>query len=483
MVDITQTVVFTIYMFGVLGIGIYASQYISDTPNSFYLADKGLGTVVLAFTLMATVLSSLTFFGLGGQARTTGLGQAAVFVINVLFWAPLFAGFGSKVKRVGDKFDYVTPPEYLRSRFNHEGVPAVYLLISTLGLIGLATTQIIGGGVALNVLMGIPYVYGIVGIAGFMAIYIHISGMLGVAWTDTVQGVMMFISLLGAFFVVLVTIGPVELVNGVQNVNPSLFTFEGPVGVWTPLFVITFGLAFPLAFMSFPQVYQRFLAADSVRTVKNSALIIPILGLLISLSGIAIGVWSVTIVPNIDNPDHTVPLVISEVTSPIVTAIVLSAAVAALMSTTDAVLLSLSSMISRDLYRKHINPSASKEEEVRVTHWVLLALIIFALLLAYVRPGTIFQLGALAVVMHGPLLPALYLSLYWDGATAEGSIAAMLLGEIIILGYFLNLIPSQYEFGLYYGFLGLAISFIAFFAVSVLTSTSAKDIAEKILYT
>ena len=483
MVETVQTAVFVVYMLGVLGVGIFASRHVSDTPDSFYLAGRGLGTLILLFTLMATVLSSFTFFGLGGQARSTGLGEAGVFVINVIFWAPLFAAFGTKVKRLGDRFDYVTPAEYLRDRFDNEVVPIIYIIMTTLALIGFATTQIIGGGVAMNVLMDIPYVYGIVTIAVFMAVYIHISGMLGVAWTDTIQGSIMFISLVGAFFVVLFTVGTNELVSGVQTVDPALFSFTGPVGAWAPLFAVSFGLAFPVAFMSYPHLFQRFLAADSTRTMRNSALLIPILGVLMSLAGIALGVWSHAVLPDLQNPDYTIPLLIDAVTSPVVAGVILSAAVAALMSSTDSVLLSLSSLVSRDIYREHINEDASERQEVRVTQGVLIVLILVALILAYIRPASIFQLGALAVVMHGPLVPALYLSLYWDGATAEGSIASMVIGELVILGYFLNWIPSQYEFGLYYGFIGLAITLIVFFGVSAVTSTYARDMANDVLST
>ncbi|EMA41084.1 sodium:solute symporter family protein [Halococcus hamelinensis] len=481
MVAVVQTVVFAVYMLGVLCIGLFASRYIEDTPSSFYVADKGLGTVILLFTLMSSILSSFTFFGLGAQARGTGLGVAAVFIINVVFWGPMFASFGTKVKRVGDRFDYITPAEYVRARFDNEVVPIVYIALTTLALIGYATVQIIGGGVALNILMDVPYVYAIVAMAAFMAIYIHVSGMLGVAWTDTIQGSMMFLSLIGAVVAILVIIGPGELVSGVQNVNADLFTFEGPVGSWTPLFVVTFGLGFAVASTSLPHLFQRFLAADSTRSMKRSAVLLPILGLLMSLAGIVIGVWSIGIVPDIQNPDYAIGEVFLEITGPVVSGIILSAAVAALMSTTDSLLLSLSSLIGRDIYRRHINPDASEKREVQATQVILFALIAVALVLAYIRPATIFQLGALAVVMHGPIAPTLYFTLYWDGATAEGSIASMVVGEAVVLGYFLGWIPSRYEFGLYYGFIGLVVTVVVFVAVSSVTSTYAKDLADEIL--
>jgi SSS family solute:Na+ symporter len=256
MVELVQGVVFAVYMVGVLLIGVWASRYTEETPNSFYLADRRLGVVVLLFTLAATIMSSFTFFGIGATARGTGLGLSGLIAIHMILFALIFTTLGVKVHRVGDRYGYATPSEYLRNRFDNGVVPVVYVVLTTLGLIGFATIQIIGGGVALNVLMDLPYVWSIVLIAAFMAIYIHISGMTGVAWSDTMQGAIMFLSLVAAFIGILVIVGPATLVQNVQNNSPDLFTMAGPVGAWVPKFTVSFSIFFAIGVLAYPQIYH-----------------------------------------------------------------------------------------------------------------------------------------------------------------------------------------------------------------------------------
>ena len=465
--------VFILYMLLVFAIGVAASRVTKKEPVDFYLAGRKIGTVVLSFTLMATIFSAFFFFGVGAVASGTGFGTYTTIGVESIMFGLLFATIGVKVSKIGKKFDVVTPSEYLEERFEDSVVPIIYLIVSALFLAAFVTTQIIGGAVALEVLLNIQFEIGAILIALFMAVYIHISGMRGVIWSDTLQGSMMVIVLALIFVFTVVTIGPGELAQGVSNANPELLTYDGP-GVWTPLYGMTYITFLYLGVMGYPQVYQRFLGAENSTVLRRSAILFPVIGTVAFFAAIPLAVWSVGIIPDPSNPDYVIPLVIDSLTHPIVTGVVLSAGIAALMSTADSVLLSISSMISRDGYVKYVNPDASEEQEVNVTQWVLIVLIAGALGIALVRPAGIFQLGNLAVAGHAVALPALYLSLYWSGATSKGAISSMIVGGIIMIGFFTNTFPGGSQpMGIYFGFVGLIVSFVTFIVVSWVTDIPA----------
>jgi SSS family solute:Na+ symporter len=475
MVSTVATAVFVVYMLGVLGIGIYASRFTQLDPSDYYLADRRIGTLVLLFTLMATIVSSFAFFGIGAASSATGLGVFSFIGLEVTLFALVFATLGLTINRVGREHDIITPSEYLDQRYESPATSGLYLAISFVALLGFVTAQITGGAIALDVLLDVPFEWGAVAIAVFMAVYIHIAGMRGVIWSDLVQGAVIVATLVLLMIAVLIIIGPAELLSGVQGAAPPLLSYEGPIGLWTPRYVLSFALFFVVGVTAYPQVYQRLLAAKDGRILRRSSKLFPIVGVPLFFAAVALGVWSTGIISNPSNPDYVIPFLIEEVTGPVVTGIAMSAAVASLMSTTDSVVLTLGSMASRDIYRKYVDPDASDRAEVLVGQAVLLLVIGVSLVLSFLRPAGNFALAEFAVAGFAATAPALFLGLDWERSTEAGAVVSMLVAVTVMLGFFLETIPATYRFGLHYGFVGLLLSGVVFVVVSAATSAPSED--------
>jgi Na+/panthothenate symporter len=86
MVATVAQLVFGAYLVGVLLIGVYASRFTEHTPTDFYVANRSVGTVVLALTLAATVLSAFTVFGIGADTSAGGLGTFSFLAIAAVFY-------------------------------------------------------------------------------------------------------------------------------------------------------------------------------------------------------------------------------------------------------------------------------------------------------------------------------------------------------------------------------------------------------------
>lgn len=476
MANTTYLVVFVAYMILVLLVGLYAWRFTETEPVDFYLADRKTGKVFLALTLMATIASAFAFFGLGATASGAGIGIITFIAFFVVLQPVGFLVFGTTINDLGRELGHVSPIEYLNDRYDGYGVGAVYLVVSALFGSAFVAAQIIGGGIALDLLVGIPYNVGILVMAAIMAIYIHLAGFRGVVWSDALQGTVMFLGMILLVIVAYVTIGPAQLASGVMENKEALFTIEGPVGIWNPVFVGGFVLFSVLNIPAKPEVYQRFLAAQDYRHIRDASIIFPIIVVPIVTGGVILGVWSVGIIPSPANPDYVIPLMFDQVAPTILAAIALSAGIAALMSSSDSVVLATSLMVGRDLFKTHLEPEASDAREVHVTQIVMFVMIVLAFLLAFTQPASIFGLVILQSAAFATLVPAVFGGRYWKGGTSAGAIASIVVAIAYIVLNFVDIAPTV--LGLHYGFIGLVISVVVYYAVSKVTSGPPEEVLD-----
>lgn len=478
MVVTTAQAVFVIYLIGVLLIGVYAARFTEHTPADFYLANRTVGTFILGMTLVATVLSSFTVFGIGGTSLQTGIGVFTFLSLAAVFYTFFFASVGVALYFVGRRQQIVTPSEYVRERFDSTPLSVLYLVVTGIFMIALVAGQIIGGGVALDIL-GVPYHYAIVLMAVFMLVFIHIAGYRGVIWSDTVQSIVLFGALGGVVaYVMLIRDGDAVAAEAMA-VSDGLFSLAGPLSTWTPLAVITAALAFAFGVPAYPHSIQRYFSAADPRTMRHSGFVFAIVAIPVYLFGALLGAWALGVLPAPEQPDYVIPMMIETLMHPIVFGIVMAGAIAAIMSTADSVALTMSSMISRDVWLPYIEPDASPAREVRVTQAMLAGIILLSLLLAWIQPATIFALIEFAVVGFATTSAPVFLGVYWKRSTSLAAFASLLLGPGITVLFFLDIIPSTYTFGMHYGFIGVIVAYVIFIGVSLLTSTPTQSIIER----
>ena len=470
--------VFGIYLLFVLGIGIYASRFTEHTPADFYVADRTVGTVVLGLTLVATVLSAFTVFGIGSMTVGTGLGAFSFLAIAAVFYTLVFATIGVALYRIGREMDVLTPSEYLRERYDSPALAVVYLLVTGIFMIALIAGQLIGGGVALEVLVGIPYLPAILAMAVFMVVYIHIAGYRGVIWSDTVQSAVLFSVLAGVVLYVMFVADASAIAESAIEETPGLFDLVGPVEAWTPLAVITAALAFTFGVPGYPHTIQRYFSAVDAPTMRQSGFLFAVVAIPIYLFGAVLGVWSVGVVPEPTDPDYVIPLLVETLMHPVVFGVAMAAAIAAIMSTADSVALTTSSMVSRDVYREFVDPDVGEAREVRITQALLILVIALAVVLAWLRPAGIFPIVEFAVVGFATTTAPVFLGAFWKRGTAVAGVASLVLAPGVTILFFLERIPPEFTFGMHYGFVGVLIAYGTFVAVSLATSTPSQEAVE-----
>lgn len=473
-VSIAQ-IVFGVYLVCVLLVGVYASRITVHTPADFYIADRTVGTVVLGLSLVATVLSAFTVFGIGATTTGTGLGAFSFLALAAVFYTLIFGTVGVTLYKVGREMDVVTPSEYVRERYDSPLLSVLYLVVTGIFMVALIAGQLIGGGVALDTLIGIPYVQAILLMAGFMILYIHIAGYRGVVWSDAIQSTVLFAVLGGVAAYVMVGLDSDAIAREAMAATPGLLEIVGPVGAWTPLGVITIAIAFTFGVPAYPHTIQRYFSARDGTIMRRSGFLFAAVAIPVYFFGAILGVWSVGVIPSPENPDYVIPLLIETLMNPFVFGVAMAGATAAIMSTADSVALTMSSMVSRDVYAEFVDPDASHKAEVRVTQSLLIGIILLALVLAWVRPAGIFDIVSFAVVGFATTSAPVFLGAYWSRATAAGGMASLVLGPGITIFFFLEIIPPSYTFGMHYGFVGVCIAYVIFVGVSLATPVPSAD--------
>ncbi|MDZ7850293.1 MAG: sodium:solute symporter family protein [Halodesulfurarchaeum sp.] len=443
------------YLLLALGVGLVAYRVTERTAEDFYLASRSFGTVVLLFTVFATLLSAFTFFG--GPDTAFSLGPEWILVMGLmdgLIFAVLWYLVGYKQWLMGQRSGYVTLGELLDDRFNSRGLRGLVAAISLFWLFPYVMLQQIGAGAAIAGLTegAVPFWAGATLITVFMIVYVTLAGMRGIAWTDTLQGVFMLgVVWVALGWVLLAVDGGIGTINaGIQANAPEFFALGG--GAYTPQFMLTFAISIALGVTMFPQINQRFFAAKSERVLKRSFTLWPVLVLLLFVPAFLLGTWAagLGIEADVAAGESVLPLVLEVYTPTWFAALVIAGAIAAMMSSSDSMLLSGASYFTRDLYRPFVDRDLSERREDRLGRIGVVVFAVAALLASFWAEGggigaatvgsLLVEIGDLAFGGFAQLAGPVILALYWRGTTRTGILAGILGSQGLYLAF--NFLPE-----------------------------------------
>ncbi len=483
-----QLGIVVVYLLVALAIGLFAYRVAKSTAEDYYLASRSIGTLVLLFTTFATLLSAFTFFG--GPNLAYAAGPEWIIVMGALdgvLFAVLWYVIGYKQWLIGKRNGYMTLGEMLGDRFGSQTLRALVAGISLLWLFPYVMLQQMGAGEALVGLSGgaVPYWGGAALITGFMILYVVLAGMRGVAWTDTVQGLFMLSIVWIAAVWVLSAVGGLGAATGsMLEARPEFGSFGG--GVYTPGFIISTAITIAFGVTMFPQINQRFFVARSGTVLKRSFALWPVLVLLLFLPAFMLGAWAVGMPVDVPEGANVLPVVLNEYTPVWFAALVIAGAMAAMMSSSDSMLLSGSSYFTRDIYRPFVNPNASARREAWLARLGVAAFATLAFFASLLRPGTLIEVGDTAFSGFALLALPVICALYWERTTRDGIAIGIAVPQaaylLVVLSSVLPLVPTlpRTVLGGWDVALGLmALSAVLTVGVSLLTSATAESDATR----
>tara|TARA_S200000501_G_C20844704_1_gene753154 strand:- start:841 stop:2331 length:1491 start_codon:yes stop_codon:yes gene_type:complete len=476
--------IFIIYLFLIILIGIMSNRFVSSQLD-FLLAGRRLGPWVTAFSERASGESAWLLLGLPGAAIAIGYGEVwAVIGITIGIISSWFL-IAERLRVETEKFDSLTIPDFLEKKFNDKSglIKTISALIIGIFFTFYVSAQFHGSGKILNTIFGIEPLYGITMSAIIIIIYTILGGLLAVAWTDLIQGVLMIGTL-----VILPIVGLIELSSFNQNISELLTfndlnrnSFFAGLSGFSALSIAFGGMSWGLGYFGQPHLLIRYMAIKSVSDIKKAKWIaafwaIPGISGAFMVGIIAVGYFGEEFFVGKDT-EIAMPLLAETLLPAWIAGLLISGAVAAMMSTADSQLLVSTSAISEDLGLNKII-STTKSDKLTSTRYITIILGLFAYVTAMYSEysgDTIFGIVSFAWSGLGSSFgPVIILSLWWNKTSRKGVIAGLLTGSIVTIiwgssDYLQSLVTERLT------------SFIfAFLAVIIFSKMTKKDKANKI---
>lgn len=442
----------------------------STTMSDYFLGGRSMGGVVSALSYSATTYSAFMMVGLAGLTYKGGVG-ALGFEIVYFAGVSLVAIFGPRFWAAGKKYGFVTPSEMLGARYGSRWVAIAAAVVSCVFLIPYSAVQLSGIGYLVSGMTegGISFGTGLL-IATVLAIFFsYVAGIRSVMWTDSLQALVMIVaSALVAILVVSELGGFNAMFATVAERKPEMLTVPGPGLFSLQTFI---GLTIPWFFFSIsnPQVSQRLFMPESLGALRRMLLIFLCFGLIYTLVSVIWGFSAFVAFPDLASPDlATSVLLASDFVPPVLGVIVMVGILAAAVSTIDSILLTLSSMVARDVYG-NVGGDQSDHRQLWVGKLVIPVISLLALGFAALELSLISILSVAASAGLVVTVPAIVGAFFWKRGTAAGALASIAGGGLFVIAMYLT---GNKLFGYNAGILGLPVSTLLFVGVSLVTRVS-----------
>jgi solute:Na+ symporter, SSS family len=450
-----DSIVFVIYFILVLGLAYWVSRPkpgAEKNAEDYFLAGRSLTWWAIGTSTIAANISSEQIIGMSGSAFALGLGIASyewlaalTLLIVAKFFLPIFLE-----KRI------YTMPQFLLIRFDQRVSLSLAAFWVLLYVFVNLTTVLYLGALTLQVLLGVPLIYGIIGLAIGSAIFTIYGGLAAVAWTDVVQVCVLVFGGCLITYLGLQAIAPDanvitgfgELVARAPERFQMVFPANHPELPWTGVFFGGMWIANISYFACNQFITQRALAAKNLSEAKRGLLFAAFLKILLPFVIVTPGIIAYVLYPDLipaDQPDRSYATVVGQLVPSGMTGLIIAGLTAAILSTLNSVSNSASTIFTMDIVRSFTRRSLSERALVRIGRLSTAAFLVIACLVAPQLAN--FEQAFQFIQEYGgfltPGVVAIFLfGLFWPRTTANAALAAIVL-SIPLSVVFKFLLPAM----------------------------------------
>lgn len=440
MVSTPLLITFGLYLLMMVGIGLFA-WWRTRNFDDYILGGRSLGGYVTAMAAGASDMSGWLLMGLPGAIFLTGLSEAWMAIGLVigayLNWRLVAGPLRVYTERSGNA---LTLPDYFTSRFGRQGklLRVVSSLVILVFFTVYAAAGVVAGAKLFESVFAMPYEYALWWGAAATIAYTLIGGFLAVSWTDTVQATLMIFALiLTPVMVMLALGGPAESIAVISQHAPEKLEWVGKGGMLAVISAAAWGLGY----FGQPHILARFMAAESLKTIP-SARRIGMTWMVLCLGGAVLvgffGIGYFAAHPQqagaVMTDAERVFIVLSNVLfNPWVAGVLLSAILAAVMSTLSAQLLVCASSLTEDFYHGFVRRNAGQKELVWFGRAMVAVVALVAIYIARDPESDVLGLVSDAWAGFGAAFgPVVVLSLFWRRMNGWGALAGIVAGALTV---------------------------------------------------
>lgn len=485
---------FVVYLLVVLIVGVLAYRRTTSQPG-FVLGDRKLNGWVLAFSERASGESAWLLVGLPGAALAVGflelwtvIGCTTGILISWTFVA-------RRLREEVGRTDSMTLPDYLRRRYpeSSEAIRVVGSLIITFFFTFYVAAQFNGAGKVLDTTFGEMMtalqtwtaanigldvettVIGMVIGALIVLFYTTMGGFVAVAWTDVVQGIIMVFTCVALPLIGWSHFGGSDvLIPAIQAEGGHLLRVTGDETGWKAALGVIGGLSWGLGYLGQPHLLMRYMAFRSGRDVRRARLIaiwwaVPAFWGAFLIGIVGLGAYGSG---HFEDPERLMPYMAQTLLPGWLAGIMISGAIAAMMSTADSQLLVTTSTLSEDVIKRFFRRQATPEELATFSRGATLVVGVLAFVLAVTSTDVVFRMVSFAWSgLSAAFGPGLLLTLWWKRTTGAGVLAGMIGGTVTVVVWRL----LSWDAFLTERVSGVAVAVLLVVVVSLLTPTKTQD--------
>ncbi|HHW4059136.1 TPA: sodium/proline symporter PutP [Campylobacter coli] len=462
-------IMFVAYAALMLYIGFYFYRQNKNTED-YFLGGRSLGPVVSALSAGASDMSGWLLMGLPGALYASGLIESYI-AIGLSIGALLNWSFVAKRLRIYTSViaNSITIPDYFETRFDDDKhilriVCAIVILIFFTFYV---SSGLVGGAKLFEATFDIRYEYALTTGTLIIVAYTFLGGYKAVCWTDLLQGLLMMGALIVVPAVMLYHLGGFgEAMAVIEEIKPNALSMGEGIGALS----IVSALAWGLGYFGQPHILVRFMSIRSTKDIP-AATFVGISWMVISLIGACfIGLLGIAYVHKFEltlqDPEKIFIVMSQLLFNPWIAGILLSAILAAIMSTASSQLLVSSSTIAEDFYKRIFNKEASNKTVMNLGRIGVLLVALVAFVISTDKESSVLSIVAYAWAGFGASFGSVMLfSLFWSRMTRIGAILGMITGAVMVV-LWKNYLAELFNFPIY----EIVPGFVAASAVIIIAS-------------
>lgn len=438
-VNIGELLAFILYFVLMLVIGFVFFKKSKDSgEKDYFLGGRSMGPWVTALSAQASDMSGWLLMGLPGSILAAGFGKVwiaiGLAIGSYLSWLLVAGRLRRFSKAAGDS---ITIPQYLNNRLasSSKALQVISAIVFFVCFTVYVASGFKAGGILFNKVLGLDIVPSMVIFGIIILVYTFTGGFKAVCWTDFFQGLLMLVAIVAVPAVVFFT-NDLNF-SSITAEAPNYFNFL-PSGSfdWAGISEILSGLAWGLGYCGMPHILVRYMAIKNSKMIKKSRRIATTWVVITLAAAACIGVVGRAYLPELINGNsEEVFIQMVRIFPGFIAGLLLSAILAASMSTADSQLLVASSAFTSDIYKPIFRKKASDKELLWVGRLVVVIIAVVAFFIA-INPnaGSIMSLVENAWAGFGAAFgPVIVLSLYWKRFTYKGAVAGIVCGGATVV--------------------------------------------------
>lgn len=456
-------------------VGVLAGIRRSFGLEEFFVGGRSFGTVLFYTVAAAEIYSAYAFLGLAGWAFEKGLSIGYGLSYMPIAYGLLFF-IGPRVQRLGRRAGYVTQPDFFEDRYGSRFLAVAVAAIGVVFIVPYLQLQLLGAGIIVQIASGgaMARETAIVVAVGALVVFVTVSGLRGIGWTNLLQALVMLIGMISIGMLV-----PDQLYGGIEEAMSSLERLRpehlelpdsGGLGLgWYASAVLLSGIGA----WAWPHIFAALYSARSERVIRQNAGILPLYGLalvpvvVVGLACAAKAAEDPSFAAAVSHPDQAMLVALVRYLPAWVAGAIGAGGLAAAISTASALILAAANLTARNVLQKGIAPGLDDRRTAWLARVLVAPVALVAAGLALAAPDMLVNLLLVGYSGIAQFVPALFVGMFSRRPTLAGVCAGLIVGLGVAVGA--QLAGWQPPWGLHPGFVGLVLNLVVMMLTSAVT--------------